>query len=314
MHTFWFAVMAGLLATQPADAPALRELFADSGFANGFWLSSANHLTTPGPLGVLQTHKEPTAAPPAWRLCQWATRYPLPPGTCRPTAHGGWESENAGKRLLFQGTSDGKGSLLLELRGIAEYGGHLRTAGEAWPHLLIEHKFDAPIRLNDVKRIPLTLESRIVYCRPDPAAAKSLNPNLHSAQVSMFWTVHNMTVGNPDYRDMIWFGIPIFDARHDVPPAYYAIDSGKEDATGKFICLLDGKRFWTGRTADGRWRTLDADLAVLLRDGLAIAKQHGALKNTRFEDLAITTFNFGWEITGPYDAAIEFRNLSIKSQ
>jgi hypothetical protein len=179
-------------------------------------------------------------------------------------------------------------------------------------HLLIERRLPTPIQLGTVQRMPLSLEMRILYSKPDPTLAAKLDPSRHTAQVSMFWTVHNMTPGSRDYQDMIWFGIPLFDARHDIPPCYYAIDSGKADASHKFICLLDGNRFWTGRTSDGVWRKLDVDLTPLLREGLAIAQQHGHLKNTQFDDLAITTFNCGWEIPGPYDAAIEIRNLSAK--
>jgi len=77
---------------------------------------------------------------------------------------------------------------------------------------------------------------------------------------------------------------------------------------------MRAKRFWKGRTGDGSWRKLDADLTSLIGEALVIARDHGHLKNTRFEDLAFTTFNVGWEIPGPYDAAAEIRGLSMQGQ
>jgi len=169
------------------------------------------------------------------------------------------------------------------------------------------------VRLGALQRLLFTLGMRVDYCRAVPDTSAQLNPNLHTAQASAFWTVHNLSPENPDYKDMIWFGIPLFDARHDVPPRHYALDVGKDDATGKFICLLDGKRFWSGRTGNGQWRTLESDLLPLLREALTVAQEHGYLKQSGVEDLGLTTFNLGWEIPGPYDAAIELRGLSMNA-
>ena len=156
------------------------------------------------------------------------------------------------------------------------------------------------------------MEARIPFCKAAPWSEGKRDPGLHTAQVSAFWTVHNVTKGNPDCGEMIWFGIPFFDARHPVPPAYYAVDSGKADASGKFICMLDGNRFWKEPTGNGTWQKLDTDMLPLLREALTLAQERGYLKNTQYEDLAVDTFNLGWEIPGPYDAAFEMRGLSMR--
>jgi hypothetical protein len=331
MPISWLILLVAPIVSQTPQASTARELFDDVGFERGFRLSAASSLTANREIGVLRpapavenadsqggqegskairTPGGPETRPPAWRLDQWATQFLLKPGMCQPVRDG-WIAENTGKRVVLRRDENGLLRLLLEARGIPEYAGRLRKEGEAWPHLLIEQQFSAPIRFQVWRRITFTIETRIASCTADPALSAKLNPGLHTAQVSAFWTVVNDTKGNPDCGDMIWFGIPLFDARYDVPPQYCAIDSGKDDATGKFICLLDGKRFWEGRTGDGSWRKLDADLTSLIGEALATAKEYGHLKNTRLEDLALTTFNLGWEITGPYDAAMEIRGLSM---
>lgn len=287
-----------------------QELLRDPRFERGFTLSSASALDKTPKIGVLQTGTD--TGPPCWRLAQWASRYPIQPGAC-VFEEGAWQARTAGKRVRIERPKDGPVSLLLEVFGGAEYGDHLRAYGEAWPHLLIEQRYGAPIRPSAFKQIMLHFDMRIVRSTPSANAPGKPDPSLHAAQTTAYWTVHNLTAGNPDYQDMIWFGIPIFDTRNDVPPASFAIDAGQPAASGKYICVLDGKRFWKGATGDGQWRTLHTDLRPLLQEALDISHQHNVLQHTKFEDLGVTTFNLGWEMPGPYDAALEVRGISVKA-
>lgn len=303
----------GSVAVSFAAAAESRELFADTAFARGFTLTGASHPGPQAELGVWRPQGVPEGQPPAWRLAQWGTKSLLEPGMFSESPEGLWAAENPAKRVtsLYEA---GEKKVHLEVLGSVEYAGHARVAGEAWPHLLAEQRFETPLRLETLNQLNFKITMRVPYCRAAPGMEKTIEPGLHTAQVSAFWTVHNLSEGNPDYRDMIWFGIPFFDARYEAPPPYYALDAGKEDASGKFICMLDGKRFWKGRTGDGQWRNLDVDLMSLLREALAITQQHGFLKNSRMEDLALTSFNMGWEIPGPYDAAFEFYGLSMRGE
>lgn len=293
-------------------APGARELFEDPRFLRGLSLTADRHPAPKVELGTLVCGTEQAGEEPAWRIAQWGSRHLLLPGRCTPLKEGLWEAETPGKRFQIERPDGGPVRLLLEVRGATEYDGRMRASGEAWPHMLIEQRFDAPIELQRFARLNFGLEMRVDHCRAAEWAEGKLDPGLHAAQVSAFFTVHNLNPDSPDHQEMIWFGIPLFDVRHAVPPGHYALDVGKDDASGKFICSLDGKRFWQGNTGDGAWRKLDADLVPLLRDALEITKRHGYMTQTRFEDLALTTFNLGWEVPGPYDAAIELRGLTLK--
>jgi hypothetical protein len=304
-------LLTSALITQTQETASGRELFSDPSFEQGFALTAASHPAPKVELGILQTTSTPPTAPPKWRMAQWASRFLLEPGVCKNEDKNQWIAETPGKRVVVDRTQPGQTCLHLETLGIPEYAGHIRAYGEAWPHLLIEQSFENSIRLQPLKRLDFSIEMRVPYCKPAPDA--KLDPSLHTTQVSAYWTIHNVTSDNPDYQDMIWFGIPFFDARWDIPGPNYSLDAGKDDASHKFICLLDGKRFWKGPTGDGQWRRLNANLHELIREALAISQKHGYLKNTRFEDLAITSFNLGWEVPGPYDAAFEFREMSMKA-
>ena len=91
------------------------------------------------------------------------------------------------------------------------------------------------------------------------------------------------------------------------------MDTAKADATGKFICTLEGERFYDKPTGDGEWHTLEGDLIPLVKEALAAAQEKGFLRATAFEDLQATSFNLGWEVPGPYDCSITLKNLRLES-
>lgn len=305
-----FAMFAAavLVVVQILSQPAGEELFRDPQFRNGFTLTAASHPAPKVEIGVLQT-SETLSTQPDWRMPQWATRTLLEPRACERDKNGVWFADNVAKRIEIECAPDGLTRLLLEVRGSHEYTGQFRKAGEPWAHLLIEQSYPQPIKLSEFTRLDFTLDTRVPFCKRAAEPADKFDPGLHTAQVSAYWTIHDISPGR---GDMIWFGIPIFDARYEVPPAHYAIDGGKADASGKFICVLDGKRFWMGNTGDGNWRLLKTDLVPLIKEALHIAQEQGHLPKAKLEDLALTSFNLGWELPGPYDAAIEFRGLSLR--
>jgi len=300
-----FAILAVILLAESLAG----EEFEDAGFARGFNVTAARHPAPKIELGALRFPGGPDEAP-AWRLAQWGTRHLLAPGFFQAAGEGRWVAETPGKRVVVDRAGETGPSILLGVNGGAEYGDHYREKGEFWPHLLIEQRFDPPLRPAKPGGLGLELEFRVVQCAPAPGMEAGLKRGLHTAQVSAYFTVHNLTEDSPDRGDMIWFGIPLFDARHAIPPGHYALDTAPGGG-GKFICNLDGKRFWEGNTGDGQWRQLEADLSELLGDALAIAREHGYLERSTLEDLALTSFNLGWEVPGPYNAAIEFRGLLL---
>ncbi len=308
-------LMAASITDQTSGTTSGRELFDDPEFRRGFMLTAASHPAPKEELGPLHFGEEYNGIKPVWRVAQWGTRDLLEPQsyTCVPMANQCW-ADNKAKQVVYEYWGPGPAGIGLVVHGDFEYDGHMRAAGEAWPHLLIEQRFRKPIVPKDWKVLCFSMKGCISLCKAAPWSEGKLDPKLHTAQVSAFWTVHNVTQGNPDCGDMIWFGIPFFDARYPIPPAYYALDAGKADASGKFICMLDGKRFWKVPTGDGTSQRLKVDLVPLLREALTIAQEHGYLKNTQYEDLASDSFNLGWEIPGPYEAAFDVRGLSLRGE
>ncbi|MEN6425416.1 MAG: hypothetical protein ABFE13_08640 [Phycisphaerales bacterium] len=300
---------AGFVARcgQAADTAAL---FADMQFRRGFLLSYPDSSRGRAVEAVL--HLGDANNVPVWRLCQWATKYSLAAVPCVRGDTGDLSYENEGKRVVVGGPGSQNRDLILDIHGKTEYGATARKQGESWPHLLVEQ--DAPVLypLDELDGIRLAICLRLLRCT-NHTPPEQYDPGLHAAQFQMFFIVKNTSLVSQDRGNYFWFGVPFFDSRCDVPPAYMAQDAGKGDATGKFIYTVDARLLGITSLQGGDWISVQADLLPLIRSGLQEAVKRGYLKDAALPNYAVVNMNLGWEIPGTFDAAIQVRDLSISA-
>lgn len=285
-----------------------QNLFADPQFRRGFLLSYADSSRGRAVEAVL--HLGDANNVPAWRLCQWATKYSLAAVPCVRGTAGDLSYENEGKRVVVGGLDSPHRDLILDVRGGAEYGNRARRSGESWPHLLVEQDAVVLRPLDQLNEIRFTLSLRLLHCTSHMPADR-YDPGLHAAQFQMFFIVKNIGPESQDRNDYYWFGVPFFDNRHDIPPAFMARDAGKGDATGKFIYTVDGKAAGITPLRAGQWLALDADLLPFIKSGLQEAVKRGYLKDADPHHYVVANMNLGWEIPGTFDAAIQIKDLNI---
>ncbi len=291
-----------------AGAGRFVSLFEDLALNGGFRLSAVRSSQTPNEVGTVLA-VDP-AVPAQWRLAQWGTKLSLETATEKRDDFGIRVLSNAAKEIrVYPGGLSGQG-VRLAVQGTVEYGDVLRKRGEAWPHFLIEQRLPA-IRLSSYKEMPFHVQFRVAFC--EPATPSPMDPGLHTAHINAFWTVHNQNPKSKDFKDMIWFGLPLFDARYPVPPGHQAVDSGTADASGKFIFTVPGDRFYRKPVEIGVWNTLACDLIPLIAEALEASRTKSFLSKTVLSDLALTSFNLGWEVPGSYNCAIELRLLSFEA-
>jgi len=288
-----------------ADAIAL---FADMQFRRGFLLSYPDSSKGRAVETVLDLGDSNNV--PAWRLCQWATKYSLATVPCVRRDAGDLSYENEGKRVVVGGAGSPNRGLILDIRGRAEYGTKARKQGEGWPHLLIEQDASQFYPLNELDAVNFAITLRLLHCENHTPSAE-YDPGLHAAQFQMFFIIKNIASASPDRDNYFWFGVPFFDSRYDVPPAYMAKDAGKGDATGKFIYTVDARLLGITPLKEGNWVAVRADLLPFIRSGLAEAVKRGYLGKGDVRDYAVANMNLGWEIPGTFDTAVQIRDLNI---
>lgn len=283
---------------EPAEPVKFIEVIADPEFKNGFICGGATHED-----GIIGELTSPVSAgAPSWKIAQWACRYDISKGAY--AADGGGYSYITESQKVAVSWREGEPLLTLELKASKEYDAP-RISWQPWPHLLIEQT-DLAARcpdLDKLERLDLILDTRIAYC---DSYMDNADPGLHAAQVTLFFTVQSSGTG-----DMYWFGVPIFDNRQRLLPEYMAEDSGKDDASHKFIYTVAQKEFTRTSAREFTRLRYEADLLPYIKKGLERAYKAGYLNSNDIADYTLTTCNLGYELPGTYDSAFELYSFTL---
>lgn len=293
---------SGYAAEEATD----RELVRDPDFRRGFSVLQP----APGKRvrdGIL--HGPEAAAEPVWHLLQWSSKHPLAIAAPEKLADGSLRYSNGAKAVTLGAAGSDRGDLGMAVRASAEYGSLARKSGEPWVHLLVEQDIDQPPSLADLSAARLHVEAKLTTAEKQPMPGYS--PGLHAAQFQIFFSVQNLNRRSAGFGKYLWFGIPVYDNRHRVVPAYKARDTG---GTNMFIFTPAGDVFSPKSTHDRKWITIDTDLLPLMREGLENAWRDGFLKESQvLADYRIAAMNIGWEVPGTFDVDLEIRRLSLRA-
>lgn len=275
-----------------------RQLIVDPQFQLGCQLLSP----VPGKVVVVETLRLPGAtAEPVWSMAQWHSKYSLagvPLETVKPSV---FRLANEGKSVTW-GTG---GELILEVIGSREYGKRARQKGEQWPHLLLSQRFQHAPTLASIERADFTIQVRLL--RAVLHRTGDYTPNLHAAQFQVFFNLQNLNRKSAGYGDYLYFGIPLYDSRYRIPRTFAA-----PDQASKFIFTPAGDTYTSQSVHDGEWVRVEKDLYPLFRQALQAAWDKGFLKDSReLSDYCISAMNFGWEVPGILDVAVQTRDLGL---
>ncbi len=301
-------LLLSLVAVSASFANTRAPIFVDTKFTQGFMLSYPDSSRGRSVEAVLNFGLRDRK--PCWRLCQWGTKYTLAAVRCIRSDDGCFIYENKGKKVVVGKTGSETGDLVLEVRGGAEYGVVARKYGESWPHLLIEQDAVNVHRLDELDSIWFEIGVRLLHCKKRMTDVE-YDPGLHAAQFQMFFIVKNINPDSDERGSFYWFGVPFFDNRHKIPPAFMAKDIGKADATGKFIYTVAGETLGVMDLRAGKWVNIQVDLLGYVKSGVQEAVKRGYLKSLDLHDYAVVNMNLGWEIPGTFGAAAQIRGLNI---
>lgn len=286
-----------------AHAGKPLQLLADPHFERGFALSRISPgIVEPNPDTL---RFSPCNLPPKWLLCQWATQHSLKGAKLTRTAEG-LTFRNEAKRVSL---NPADGTLTLEIMAGREYRGPRRNASEPWVHLLIEQSIDSGFHLSDFATITVGFSLRLLYCTSF-MTADMFNPGLHTAQSPFYLFLRNTNPASTDHGKCLWFGIPSFDRRDRQLPGEAALSW--DVGTGMYIYALPPRDVWGNiNFNDHQWHNCLIDLKPRLEQALADMRSHDLFTHSSPDDFSITSMNFGWEIPGIFDAAVQIRDLSI---
>ena len=299
-------------------------LLKDDTFSQGFNLSGIVSIESGSRPFDYIDYGGKAGTNPKWRLCQWGSRFNLalsdelmtddekerfPVSGTESVKDGVYTYSNDG--LTFDVNPE-TGYCKMSVNGKNEYPTP-RVANQAWPHLLVEQTFEEHHYLKDFEHLYVKLRFKINSCTNEFERISQYDPSLHSAQVTWFVTPQNVNSKSEGAGEMFWFGIPLFDWRRkdSYIDLYYAQDGGKEDSTGQFIYNLCSLDYMKEGNKIGKEMEIYFDILPGIKAGLAKGKEEGYLQKSQFEDLALTTMNLGWEVTGTFNSSFEIFDMQI---
>lgn len=241
---------------------------------------------------------------PVWRLCQWSCRHDLRGVQAADTEYG---VEYTSESLTMARSSDGV--LTMKLDASKEYQ-KPRTADEPWAHILIET--DLPfVPVNDYESLELTYSMRILKC--DNLTGDDYNPTIHAAQALGYFHLTNNNPQSEDYRMGMWLGVGLYDNR-EPGGMLQKVMSHLDKGTQTYIYCRPSACFFGEGTdfADGAWHPAYVDVRETLGEALAHFKDQGLFSESDVEDFAFTSMNFGWEVPGTFDCALQAKDFSLK--
>ncbi len=281
-----------------------RELIRDPHFQNGFVLLKAE-TGRRVPYGTLVGLTQD--ARPVWDLAQWSSKHPFELAPPRKLASGSIQYTNEGKTVTVGTPGSTDGDIALGVNASAEYGGRARKKGEPWVHLLLQQTIEHPPALADITSARFHIEARLKSSKK--IDTPDYSPGLHAAQFQVFFSVQNRNRQSAGHGQYVWFGVPLYDDRHEFPTAHKSKDTA---GTNMFIFTPSGKTYTSQSAHSGKWITIDKDLLPLMRESLELAWKRDFLQDSKsFDDYHIAGMNIGWEVPGIFDVEMQVRNLSL---
>jgi len=292
----YLSVQCGVSLLAEEVTEKSREVLTDTTFAKGFVLTGATH----GAPVRVETFGQKNVAP-AWRMPQWNSkglldRVQVDDDTVKMT-------DDYKSVTLHRQT----GVINLTVDTLKEYETPRTSPSQPWVHLLLEQSpFPKPVRVSESAEIWVEVEFELT----GNLAYGPQDPHLHAAQLSWFLYVKNTNPQSKGFHDFLWFGLSMFDSRHDFVPDYAMQDFAMP--SGSFIRSLGTRRFFDKPITVGERRTIRCNILDEIREAIEIAHKHNFITNTTIDDVVLDGINIGWEVPGTYAVGATLHKLSIR--
>jgi len=288
-------VMFGESLFAEDTAEKTREVLTDVKYSQGFVLTGATHGA---PFRVETVGQKDVK--PVWRIPQWNSKGLL--DRVQVDDNAVVLSDDFKSATLDRKT----GAINLTVHASKEYETPRTSPSQPWVHLLLEQSpFVKPIKVVDAAAIWIEVDFELT----EYTAHGRQDPSLHAAQLSWFFYLKNTNEQSKGFHDFVWFGLSMFDSRHEFVPDYAAQDFAMPN--GSFIYSLGSKRYLDKPVAIGSRQTIRRDILNDIREAIETAHKRGFITNTTVDDVVLDGTNIGWEIPGVYDVGATLYKLSV---
>ena len=272
-----------------------REVLTDVKFAKGFELTGPLHQSPKR----IETFGQKDVTP-LWRMPQWNSkglldRVQIDDDTVKMVDD--YKSATLDRKT---------GAINLTVHTSKEYETPRTSGSQPWVHLLLEQSpFAKPIKVSEAAAIWVEVEFELTEYKQ----YGQQDPGLHAAQLSWFLYMKNTNRESKGFHDFLWFGVSMFDSRHEFVPDYSLQDFAMPN--GSFIYTLGSKRYLDKPVEVGKRQTIRYDILSGIHDAIETAHKNGFITDTTIDDVVLDGTNIGWEVPGTYDVGATLHKLSV---
>lgn len=242
---------------------------------------------------------------PVWRLGQWGCLKNIADETTTHTLEDGFDVFRDGSKELKLNRTTGAFSLNVDATKDGVYANGPRKANEPWIHFIMEiPSFPVKTKVADLEYLTFYLEFQLT--KSENHCGAEYNTGLHSAMFLWYVTLNDTVT-----KDYMWFGLPIYDNRSTFSSEFAQQDGGKEDSTTKFIYNPAGDTFLDLPVAVGVNNVLSRDMLPTIKYAFNLAQERGFMKDSKFENLAMSLMYIGWELPGTFDVGMDVYNMQL---
>lgn len=261
-------------------------------------------MTYTGSLDFGKKNSDETAA---WLLTQWNSKNNIR-STQGEYRNNEYVYENKYKTVALADD----GTVTLRVNASEEYLSPRTKKMDRWVHLYMEQRYAKPYPIGDVEKMRLSFDFCIPYFE-DHTPEGQLDPSLHASIAVFYIILKDINPDSPAYNNFINFCVMLFDNRTPVTSESWFMDEGQNplDATNMIIYTMDSSVYTGPVEADGEWHSVDFDPLPYFKKSFEIAQKSNCMQGSRWEDMAISSVFFGFEVPGVMNSEMKIRNIFL---
>ena len=286
--------------TQTKEASQMTNMILDPEFIKGAQIYAPGKPMTF--TGNLDFGKDSDGRPP-WLLTQWNSRNSI------RTVKGVREGNSLVYENEFKTVArDDDGTITLRVNATKEYTRTRTKLTDPWVHLYMEQRYTQPYPIGSAERMRLQFSFSIPFFR-DGTPEGELDNSLHASIAVFYIILKDMNPESACYGQFINFCVMLYDNRTPTTKEEWHLDAGQNpiDATNMMVYTMDSTVYCDSVIADGKWHDVDFDPLPYFRKSFDIAQRNNMMSTTKFEDLAVSSVFFGFEVPGVMDNEMKLR-------
>lgn len=302
----------GLFGISPAKFET-KQLFADTGFENGFTvLSMETENGNAVPLGDFIYSGNGQS--PSWKIAQWNSKYCL--WAQREESDVFTITDGKTKTVAY---NPAEKSVSMRLNAANVYGGE-PAAESNWPHLLLEQSpIDGYAQASESGKAFYSCAAEKMIFSLD-IKLSDFKDTTNTAGINAAQYLAYFYVIGKNNNDFIWFGLNLFDSR-GLQETYWNVDTAGSNrmiytvsTSDTFGCGLRSLFRFGKPVVSDRWTPIKIDLAPHIEKLIEKANESNLFGRTVCaDDFIVGGANIGYEIHGNYDCTVEIKNFGLTS-